>query len=80
MKTIDDKIDFIVEKIHAIDKTLERNTASLELHMKRSDLLEQKLEPVEKHVAAVTGIVKAVSVFGVIVSTAAILYKFFSQS
>lgn len=75
-----EKLDAILEKIHAIDKTLERNTASLELHMKRSDLLEQKLEPVERHVAVVTGLVKAISVFGVIVSTATILYKFFSQS
>ena len=75
-----EKLDAILEKIHAIAKTLERNTASLELHMKRSDLLEQKLEPVEKHVAVVNGLVKAVSVFGVIVSTATILYKFFSQS
>ena len=53
---VENKIDVILEKIHSIDKTLERNTASLELHMKRSDALEKKLEPVERHVTIIQGL------------------------
>lgn len=44
MEKLDNKIDAIAEKLHDIDKTLIRNTASLEHHVKRTDLLEVEVK------------------------------------
>jgi hypothetical protein len=56
---LENKIDLVIEKIHSIDKTLERNTVSLEEHMRRTNALELKLEPVERHVSGVSVVLKA---------------------
>jgi flagellar motor component MotA len=69
------KIDKILEKIHSIDITLARNTASLELHMKRTDLLEKKLEPVEAHVSLINASFKVFGAVGAVVGIIATLYK-----
>jgi hypothetical protein len=53
------KIDTILEKVHNIDLTLTSQHASLVHHIKRTDLLEAKVEPLEKHVTIVNGIFKA---------------------
>lgn len=78
---LDQKLDLISEKMVSIDKTLERNTESLEEHMKRSDHLESlvniqeqefknELEPIKKHVNMIKGSLKfvtlATSLIGVI--------------
>jgi len=55
---VESKIDIIQEKISLIERLMERNTVSLEHHIKRTDLLEEKLEPVENHVKLINGIVK----------------------
>jgi len=55
---IEAKIDKIQEKMSNIDVTLAAQHESLKLHIKRTDLLERKMEPVEKHVAMVHGALK----------------------
>lgn len=69
------KIDKILEKIHSIDITMARNTASLEAHMKRTDLLEKKLEPVENHVSMINAGVKLLGAVGAIIGIFVTLYK-----
>ena len=44
---INDKLEDIATKIARIEVTLERNTDDLELHMRRTDLLEKKATKVE---------------------------------
>lgn len=44
---LDTKLDAIVDKLHSIDVTLVRNTQSLEIHEKRTDIAEQKLDAYE---------------------------------
>lgn len=78
LNKIEEKVDVIVEKLHNIDKTLERNTASLEMHIKRTDLLEAKLKPVEDHVAALNGGLKALGVISLIVGIFAAIFKIIS--
>ena len=56
-KLVNDITDIKVS-IARIDVTLEKNTDSLIDHMRRSDLLEKKLEPVERHVMIVNGLFK----------------------
>ncbi|MFZ4411440.1 MAG: hypothetical protein ACOYOV_00055 [Bacteroidales bacterium] len=51
LNKIDDKLDRIVEKLHEIEIQLTRNTDSLEIHEKRSDINEQEIELVQKEVS-----------------------------
>jgi hypothetical protein len=67
---VDVKMDAIIERIHSIDKTLSRNTDSLEYHVKRTDLLEKQVEPVVRHVWWVNGTLK---ILGAIATVVAIL-------
>lgn len=69
----DQKVDKILEKITDIEKTLvrhegyhERNTASLETHILRTNLLEKRIEllveevdPIKTHVAVVGSVIKS---------------------
>jgi len=52
-KNVEDKLDKLDARIDSIDKTLERNTLSLEVHMKRSDALEEYVQKIEKEVLPV---------------------------
>jgi predicted nuclease with TOPRIM domain len=60
LERIEDKIDHIQEKISSIDVTLAKQHESLEIHIKRTNILEQKLEPVENHVVAVNTVLKVI--------------------
>lgn len=62
----DDKIDKIVEKISNIDVTLAKQSVILEEHVRRTNLLEQKIEPIENHVAMVNGALKLLGVLAMI--------------
>jgi hypothetical protein len=51
-------VDQIKRSLASVDKTLALQHLSLVEHMKRTELLEKKLEPVEEHVQQVRGITK----------------------
>lgn len=64
------KLDELNKYVAEINITMALNTQSLEIHIKRTNLLEEKLKPVEDHVksvqawarltkAAATGVVAA---------------------
>lgn len=57
---IEDKIDKVVEHIGSIDVTLGKQHVSLCEHIRRTELLEQEVEPIKKHVAMVSGVIKLV--------------------
>ncbi len=61
LERIESKIDKLDSRIDTIDITLAGQHVSLKTHIKRSDLLEAKMEPVEKHVAMVNGALKLLS-------------------
>ena len=67
---LENKLDTLGDKLADIDKTLTRNTVSLEDHVRRTNLLEEKLAPVEKHVAMIQGIVKFIALMGVLLGIA----------
>ena len=78
------KIDKIAEAVASVDRTLERNTTSLEFHVKRTDLAEQRIEqvaeslrPIEQHVAMVQGALKLLTMGLAVIGTLAGLFKFF---
>ena len=67
------KLDKIVDKIGSIDSTLASQHTSLREHIRRTELLEAQLRPVEKHVAMIQGALKLiglVALFGGILGAA----------
>jgi hypothetical protein len=73
------KLDKVIEKLQDIDRTLIRNTISLEEHMRRTILLEQAIEPLKAHVLMVNGAMKVMAVLltiaGVVASVLKIVLK-----
>lgn len=53
-----DKLDSLDERLNNIDITLAKQETSLAEHIRRTNLLEEKLEPVEKHVTMLNGVAK----------------------
>lgn len=74
---IDDKIDKIQEKISSIDVTLAAQHESLKIHIKRTNLLEQKIEPVERHVHAVNTVLKLVGFMALVIGVIEGILKLF---
>lgn len=58
---VDEKLDHIGETLNEIAVTLAVNTAHLEEHMRRTELLEKNFEPVEDHVKFVNKFMKTVA-------------------
>lgn len=66
MNKLEDKIDKIMDSISDINITLAKQSVILEEHVRRTNLLEAKMTPVEKHVIMVNGVLKffgAIAVF-----------------
>lgn len=53
-------VDHIKRSLASMDKTLALQEANLREHMKRTELLEKAMEPVEQHVEQVRGAFKFV--------------------
>jgi uncharacterized coiled-coil protein SlyX len=73
---IDSKLDDVSHAIHNIDKTLVRQEEQLAYHIKRTNLLEEKMQPVESHVAAVNVVLKLVGFLAVLISITTAIAKF----
>lgn len=78
------KVDEIVERIHSIERILDRNTISLEQHMKRTEMAEENLEIlrsdvrlIEKHVIRVDGVAKFVGFLGILVAIITSIIRLF---
>lgn len=55
---IETKLEAIEAKLDELNKTLLRNTITVEQHEQRSTKLEDRFVPIEKHVFLVNGLVK----------------------
>ena len=62
------RLDHLDKKQDEMNETLVRNTVSLELHIKRCDLLEAKIVPIEKHVDLINASLKAIGGLAVLIS------------
>jgi hypothetical protein len=65
MRDLDDKLDEIASNIGEINITLAKQSVILDEHVKRTNLLEKKLEPVEKHVQMIHGAMKLMGITAV---------------
>jgi len=78
LERIELKLDDVADHLGSIDTTLASQHAVLREHIRRTAALEKKLEPVEKHVNMAQGIVKMLTILGIVatlVSTILHLYK-----
>ena len=66
----------IQKDVKEIDKTLARNKDSLDVHIKRTNILEKKMERVDVHVNKVEAVIKFILSGSVLVA----LYEFLSKS
>jgi hypothetical protein len=57
-KKIIKDLDYVKKAISSIDKTLALQHVSLQEHMRRTQLLEEALKPIDEHVHQVRGIAK----------------------
>jgi archaellum component FlaC len=77
MSKIEEKLDRLDTRIDSIDKTLERNTVSLETHIKRTDALEDYVKdqvkndliPIKNHVNKITNAVQGIFWFCTVVAS-----------
>lgn len=65
-KMIAEQLTNIDKRLDVVSETLIRQEATLAEHVRRTNLLEQKLEPVEKHVAQVNGALKLIGLGSVL--------------
>jgi hypothetical protein len=60
-------------RLDSIDITMTRNTLSLEEHVKRTNMLEERMKPVEKHVEVMNALAKlSVGMLGVVATLKAL--------
>lgn len=75
LNRIEDKIDTIVAHTASIDVTLAKQHEQLAYHIKRTNLIEEQLEPIKKHVNMVHGALKLIGVLSVLASIAEVVFK-----
>lgn len=75
---VEKKLDFIVTDVNSMKITLAAQHISLEDHIKRTNLLEEELKPIKKHVYHVEGALKllgAMSLFAGIIETLVLVFR-----
>lgn len=65
-KLIIDMLKDLDKRVDSIDITLARQEVSLAEHIRRTNILEEKLEPVEKHVTMLNGVMKFLGISALI--------------
>lgn len=73
MQRIEAKVDSQAKDISNINVTMAANTATLDVHVKRTELLEQRVSPLESHVAIWSGLGKALAVLATIATIAEVI-------
>lgn len=66
LERIENKLDKVIDDIGNIKETTAKQQVSLDYHIKRTDLLEEKLEPVEAHVHMISSMFKIVGGIAVV--------------
>lgn len=60
----------IFDRLSSIDSTLAAQHETLKEHIRRTELLEEAIEPIKKHISMSTGIIKFVSFLAVVATVA----------
>lgn len=76
---IERKLDSITEKVGAVQITLAAQHEVLAEHVRRTNILEAKIEPIQKHVSRVEGALKLIGILGVIATILESIHFLFSK-
>lgn len=57
-RRVEDKLDKVADDISQINATLVGQAADIKYHIKRTDMLEAKIQPIEKHMIMINGALK----------------------
>jgi hypothetical protein len=66
LNKIEEKIDIITSRLSSIDSTLVKQSVILDEHVKRTTQLENRVRPVENHVAMISGVTKFIGLIAVL--------------
>lgn len=80
LERIENKLDKVVDEISEIKETTAKQQVSLDYHIKRTDLLEEKLEPVEAHVQLVSSLFKIIGGIAVIAGIVSVIFQILSYA
>lgn len=61
-RRVEDKLDKVADDISHINVTIAKQEVSLKEHIRRTDILEDKIVPIEKHMIMFNGVLKFVGV------------------
>ena len=75
LERIELKLDHAADHLNSIDITLTAQNVTLNEHIRRTNLLEKKLAPIEKHVAMLNGVFKFLGIIATIVAITAALHS-----
>jgi hypothetical protein len=68
--SVDQKLDKIVDTLGQQAVTLERLTVTVEDHVRRTNIIEEDIKPIKKHVSMVEGALKFIGFLGIIAGIA----------
>jgi hypothetical protein len=68
--SIDQKLDKIVDTLGQQAVTLERLTVTVEDHVRRTNILEEDIKPIKKHIWMVNGALKLLGLIGILAAIA----------
>lgn len=80
LKRIENKLDKVVDDIGEIKETTAKQQVSLDYHIKRTDMLEKKLEPVEEHVQLVSSVFKVIGGLAIIAGIVSVIFQILSYA
>lgn len=73
---LDAKLDKLDSRLDSIDITLARQCDSLEMHIKRTDLLEEEVKPLRKFMLQILGVGKFLALVSLILTIIATICRF----
>jgi hypothetical protein len=75
MNNLKEDFEKIHDRLNSIDVTLAKQSVLLSEHIRRTNLLEEKLEPVEEHVAHMRGALKLVLIIAALSGILGLVFK-----
>ncbi len=75
IKRFEAKLDKIDDNIGRIDITLASQHEVLKEHIKRSNMLEAQMAPIQAHVSKVEGAIKLISILAMIAAIISVVYQ-----
>lgn len=77
-RRVEDKLDKVADDISQINATLVGQAADIRYHIKRTDMLEAKIQPIEKHIIMFNGVLKFIGAIALFIGIIEGLLRIFA--